>query len=789
MATAAELALLFRATGVEATRAQMGALAKGIKDTEKTSRDAGRAADGLGKSFGKLSAIDVAGKLAAVLGIGALVGEMARAVKAASDLEESQNKVAVVFGESAQAIREFARSAAESLGQSEQQATEAAGTFGNLFVSMGIGQAKAADMSVSLVTLAADLASFNNIDPTVALEKLRSGLVGESEPLRTLGVNLDAAGIKAEAMRLGIAGSSGELTAAQKAQAAYSLILQQTQTAQGDFARTSDGLANSQRQVQAAFRDIEAEIGRNLLPAIASVTPGVKEMVFEFRDGLRILPETVARISALVQIEFVSLKAGVTGIVGEMIAEVIEKWAALERAIARIRGLGTWNQRAPGNGLIPNPAGGFDIDPNFQQHGQVDLSGGSNPAGAFRNNLENNIATIRADTQRIIDETNAQLDELGKRGTGGAGIPPPSFRPTGGTGGSTAPSIREEAGATAELVTQQVNAQLAYDSWRESMQASLEAGTISVGELGDAYGAMGKTAAEASAEVLRMLGEINRKTQQATRDAAALAETQRKQWLQFGADMVAGAFRAGEIASRNASAQLEHLVDQAEALGRRIKLDAAGIWHGEFEQGPTAQEREDKAWADMFGGTRAELDDVARAGLAQMEAAHERVRAVQAGFNAASGFGGQVLDQVREAIALARFSGQLVTTGFVMRQIFNLSEGALSSSGMKTNSLLAAMAGLGSEFGFTSGQLRDFLPSFDRGGTIPGSMGSPQVVLAHGGETVSTPGQVGRLEALLGELVALTRQGQTIVMSEREVGRTLNAGSMQRARVLARAGA
>ena len=705
MATAAELALLFRATGVEATRAQMGALAKGIKDTEKTSRDAGRAADGLGKSFGKLSAIDVAGKLAAVLGIGALVGEMARAVKAASDLEESQNKVAVVFGESAQAIREFARSAAESLGQSEQQATEAAGTFGNLFVSMGIGQAKAADMSVSLVTLAADLASFNNIDPTVALEKLRSGLVGESEPLRTLGVNLDAAGIKAEAMRLGIAGSSGELTAAQKAQAAYSLILQQTQTAQGDFARTSDGLANSQRQVQAAFRDIEAEIGRNLLPAIASVTPGVKEMVFEFRDGLRILPETVARISALVQIEFVNLKAGVTGIVGEMIAEVIEKWAALERAIARIRGLGTWNQRAPGNGLIPNPNGGFDIDPNFQQHGQVDLSGGSNPAGDFRNNLENNIATIRAETQRIIDETNAQLDELGKRGTGGAGIPPPSFRPTGGTGGSTAPSIREEAGATAELVTQQVNAQLAYDSWRESMQASLEAGTISVGELGDAYGAMGKTAAEASAEVLRMLGEINRKTQQATMDAAALAETQRKQWLQFGADMVAGAFRAGEIVSRNADAQFRldeatrmatsAIKDQTAALLRQAAAMAAGI-------------------------------GAAAAAAAEGRNIH---RLVNAGYSAA---GARAIDYSQQLAA-----GEAIARG---------------------------------EYRYPGAAP---LPSFGWGGTIPGSAGSPQLVLAHGGETVSTPTDMRRvtelLEGIMGALVG--RRDAIIQMDGRAIGR------------------
>ncbi len=195
-----------------------------------------------------------------------LIGAGLAAVDAASDLEESMNKVQVVFGDAADSVVAFSQTAATSLGQSQQQALEAVGTFGNLFTSMGLGQDVAADMSTGLVTLASDLASFNNLDPTEVLDKLRSGLVGEVEPLRTLGVNLNQAMVQQRALEMGLADTADALTPAMLTQARYALILEQTANAQGDFARTSDGLANSQRIVKAQLRDLAASLGQELLP-------------------------------------------------------------------------------------------------------------------------------------------------------------------------------------------------------------------------------------------------------------------------------------------------------------------------------------------------------------------------------------------------------------------------------------------------------------------------------------------------------------------------------------------
>ena len=131
---------------------------------------------------------------------------------------------------------------------SKQQAIDAAGTFGNLFTSMGMGQAASADMSTGIVQLAADLGSFNNIPIDVMLEKMRSGMVGEVEPLRAVGINLSAAAVKAKAIQMGLADANGEVSQAATLQARYAVMLEQSANAQGDFARTADGLANSSKR-------------------------------------------------------------------------------------------------------------------------------------------------------------------------------------------------------------------------------------------------------------------------------------------------------------------------------------------------------------------------------------------------------------------------------------------------------------------------------------------------------------------------------------------------------------
>ena len=257
--------------------------AKGI---DRAIRDFKRLETGGDKvAFGLLNADKAArafvgafAKIAAVgAGAAAVIGK--NLVDAASALEESQSKVNVVFGASAGVIEEFANKSAVSAGISKQAALEATGTYGNLFQAFGVGREQAADMSVTLVQLASDLASFNNTGVEDAIQALRSGLSGETEPLKRFGVAINDVRLKQEALNLGLYSGKGNLDVAAKSQAAYALILKDTALAQGDFQRTSDGAANQQRILAAQFQNVKAELGTALLPAFKELLTFINDKI------------------------------------------------------------------------------------------------------------------------------------------------------------------------------------------------------------------------------------------------------------------------------------------------------------------------------------------------------------------------------------------------------------------------------------------------------------------------------------------------------------------------------
>ena len=166
-------------------------------------------------------------------------------------------------------------------GIAKVDALAAAGNFGNMFHTIGLGDEASAGMSKRMVELAADMASFNNEDPTEMLEKIRSGLAGEAEPLRRFGVLLSAAAVQEEAYASGIAKRGEKLTEQQKVQARYNLILKQTAVQQGDVEKTGGNLAGQQRKLNAPMKDASATIGTALLPVVTELT---SEFVKLFQD-------------------------------------------------------------------------------------------------------------------------------------------------------------------------------------------------------------------------------------------------------------------------------------------------------------------------------------------------------------------------------------------------------------------------------------------------------------------------------------------------------------------------
>jgi hypothetical protein len=238
----------------------IGKMAKSFSGlTGQLEKGVGSALKNLVPSFRTMA---IAGTAAA----GAVAAASFKLVQQASNLEESQSKVNTVFGDSAFIVENFAKTSATSFGITKQAALEAAGTFGNLIQAFGIGQGEAATMSTTLLQLAADLASFNNTGIEDAIQALRSGLSGETEPLKRFGVAINDVRLKEEARTLGLYSGKGALDITAKTQAAYALILKDTNLAQGDFARTSEGFANQMRILQASLSDAATEVGLVLLP-------------------------------------------------------------------------------------------------------------------------------------------------------------------------------------------------------------------------------------------------------------------------------------------------------------------------------------------------------------------------------------------------------------------------------------------------------------------------------------------------------------------------------------------
>lgn len=200
-------------------------------------------------------------------------------VKMASDLNENINKVNVVFGESATAVQSWSTTTATSLGISRNEALQATGSFGNLLTNFGLTQDAAAGMSMDIVKLAADLGSFNNLPTAQVLDAIRSGLVGESEPLRQLGIDVSDATVKAKALALGLWDGEGALSASARATTVLALVTEQSGNAYNDFAETSSGAANQTKILRAQLADAGATLGTQLLPLLISFTTKLNELI------------------------------------------------------------------------------------------------------------------------------------------------------------------------------------------------------------------------------------------------------------------------------------------------------------------------------------------------------------------------------------------------------------------------------------------------------------------------------------------------------------------------------
>lgn len=280
--------------------------------------------------------------IAGVFAVTKLVQFGKASIDLASNLQEVQNVVDVVFGESSSQINNFAKNALNAYGLSELSAKRYASTMGAVLKSMGLSEQATLNMSQSITALAGDMASFYNLSGDDAFNKIRSGISGETEPLKMLGINMSVANMEAYALSQGITKSYQSMTQAEQALLRYNYLLSTTKDAQGDFARTTDSWANQTRILSEQWKSFQGTMGSAFISLLTPVVKMLNWIISKLQIAAAYFKAFVEAITG-VKAETSNASSGMEGIADSAVEAGDATVAAAKKAKGALAGFDKLN--------------------------------------------------------------------------------------------------------------------------------------------------------------------------------------------------------------------------------------------------------------------------------------------------------------------------------------------------------------------------------------------------------------------------------------------------------------
>jgi murein DD-endopeptidase MepM/ murein hydrolase activator NlpD len=255
------------------------------------------------------------GLLGTVISVGLVVKTFKDISTAAIEAAESENLFVVSLGNHVKAARQWSEELSKTLGLNAYEVRKNVGTFNVMLNSMGLAEDQAYDMGKVMTKLSYDLASFYNLSHEEAFNKIRSGITGEAEPLKALGIILNETTVKQAAYTHGIAKQGKELTEVQKIQARYIALMEQTQKAQGDLERTSDSVSNQMKRMESTVKDLYITTGNLLIPTI-------QDLIKTFLEFISALKEFVEKHGVQIQTTFEAIAQTITNTIDTIVSAV-----------------------------------------------------------------------------------------------------------------------------------------------------------------------------------------------------------------------------------------------------------------------------------------------------------------------------------------------------------------------------------------------------------------------------------------------------------------------------------
>ena len=271
--------------GLKDVKSGISGLKTGISGMKGSTSDATSSmSNGIGSFIGKLGLAAIAFKA-----VTAAIREAGRAFMSFLAYEGNVKRVSSIFGEASKYVTYFAQNTAKSLGMSESAAYQFAATYGNLFRNVTKDSIENSKVSISMLKASAVIASKTGRTIEDVMERIRSGLLGNTESIEDIGIFVNIAMLEmTDAFKKIANGRSWEqLTFYEQQQIRVLGILEQAHTNYGDAVQK--GSAFTLGTLKGAFSDMTAYAGQFINAGLQPIIKGLTQLVYWAVAGMKAL--------------------------------------------------------------------------------------------------------------------------------------------------------------------------------------------------------------------------------------------------------------------------------------------------------------------------------------------------------------------------------------------------------------------------------------------------------------------------------------------------------------------
>ena len=294
MIDVAKLGIEVESNGVVTATKRLDGMSKASTRAEAATERVTKRAEAMGRALGR----------AAVVAGAALSAMAVNSIRLAVAAEETASKFQVVFRGSVESVNNALIDLTDTVPLTLTEMRKLSAGVQDMLVPMGLAREEAAKFSVEAVRLAADIGSFNHVDPSIVLENIQSALAGSSEPMRKYGIDVRKTRLETIAYEHGLVRMGEELNQAAIAQATFIAITEDSADAMGDAARTVNSTANQMKLLRRDFIQAQEDLGDALIPAFAQFLNALNQVndegITPLQAGLRALSTLILNITQVV---------------------------------------------------------------------------------------------------------------------------------------------------------------------------------------------------------------------------------------------------------------------------------------------------------------------------------------------------------------------------------------------------------------------------------------------------------------------------------------------------------